>query len=223
VLSPNQVPTQIEQVTDSSVCTQESLSLLYRFKLTHTSLPYPGRLVRLLGPVILVPLGTVDRLWNQLKIHINNLTILVNRSPQIMLLTVDLHEDFVNVEGVAIAPVLWFQSTGINGSELDAPQADRFSADCNASFSEEIFDIAVAEAESVVEPNGIGNDVRWESVSFIYSKSDSIKLEEFTWQYHFVTSPRISGTKKRVCIAANPFVLLVGTAGFEPATTTPPV
>ena len=61
-----------------------------------------------------------------------------------MLLAVDLNEDFIDEESVAVAPMLSFQSACINGSELDTPEADCFAADCNASFSEQIFNIAVA-------------------------------------------------------------------------------
>ena len=59
------------------------------------------------------------------------------------------------------------QSTGIDGTEFDAPKSDRFVADSDAMFSEEIFYIAVAEIESIVEPVGIGNDIRRKSMTFV--------------------------------------------------------
>jgi len=37
----------------------------------------------------------------------------------------------------------------------------------DAPFGEQILDIPVAEIESVVEPNGVGNDIWRESVAFI--------------------------------------------------------
>jgi len=43
------------------------------------------------------------------------------RAPQIMMLAIDPDEDFIDVEGVAIAPVLTLQAAGINGTELYAP------------------------------------------------------------------------------------------------------
>ena len=57
-----------------------------------------------------------------------------------MLLAIDLHEDFIDEEGVAIASMLSFQSAGIDGSEFDAPEADCFSADDDAALGKEIFD-----------------------------------------------------------------------------------
>jgi hypothetical protein len=56
-----------------------------------------------------------------LKVYINHFAIVVYRAPQIMLLTVDFDEDFIDVERVAVASVLSFQSTGINGTKFYAP------------------------------------------------------------------------------------------------------
>ena len=53
-----------------------------------------------------------------------------------MLLAVDLHEDFIDVEGVAVALVLSLQSTGINRSEVDASGAYRFMGHSDTVFSQ---------------------------------------------------------------------------------------
>ena len=45
--------------------TQKALSLARRFELLHTPLPYSGRLMGLLCPIILILFGTVDRIGNQ--------------------------------------------------------------------------------------------------------------------------------------------------------------
>jgi len=45
-----------------------------------------------------------------LKKYINDLAILVNGPPQIMLLTVDFDDDFINVESIAITSMLSLQS-----------------------------------------------------------------------------------------------------------------
>ena len=46
----------------------ESLCLNHRLELSHSSLSYPCRLMRLLRSIILILLGTVDRLRNQLPV-----------------------------------------------------------------------------------------------------------------------------------------------------------
>lgn len=70
----------------------------------------------------------------RLKIDIHHIAILIHCSPQVVLLTIYLHKDFVDEEGIAIASVPSFQTAGINSSEFDAPEADRFSANSYASF-----------------------------------------------------------------------------------------
>ena len=42
-----------------------------------------------------------------------------------------------------------------------------YVADSDTSFSEQIFDISVAEIESIVQPNYVADDVWWESVAFV--------------------------------------------------------
>jgi hypothetical protein len=83
-----------------------------------------------------------------------------------MSLTIDFDEDFVDVERVAVAAMLSLKPTGINGTELGTPETDRFSADDDASFCEEIFNIAVTEVEAIIKPDGVGNDVRWGAPSW---------------------------------------------------------
>ena len=85
-------------------------------------------------------------------------------------------EDFIDIKGVAIVAMLSFQATGINGTEFDAPEANCFAGDSDASFGEKIFDIPMAEVESVVQPDGVGNDIRRESVAFINSHGPSLPI-----------------------------------------------
>ena len=102
-----------------------------------------------------------------MKIHINHFTVLVYGPPELMLLAVDLDEYFIDVKGVAETSVPSLKAAGINRTELNATETDRFAADGDTAFREKIFDIAVAEVESMLEPDGIGNNVRWESMAFI--------------------------------------------------------
>jgi transposase-like protein len=76
-------------------------------------------------------------------------------------------EDFIDVKRIAIASVSSFESAGINRTKLDAPKTDSFSGYSDAAFGKEIFDIALTEIESVIEPNGIGNHMWRESVTLI--------------------------------------------------------
>ncbi len=53
------------------------------------------------------------------------------------------------------------------GSKLVAPQPDRFIADDNPSFSQQIFDISMTEIDSMIEPDGVLNNIRRKSVAFV--------------------------------------------------------
>ena len=84
-----------------------------------------------------------------------------------MLFAVYLYEDLIDVEGVTVATMFTLQSSGVKRSELDAPQADRFSGERDTSFSQDIFDVPVAEVEAIVEQDSIGNNIWREAVTFI--------------------------------------------------------
>ncbi|MFT5044684.1 MAG: hypothetical protein ACI8UP_001653 [Porticoccaceae bacterium] len=101
-----------------------------------------------------------------------------------MLLTVDLDEYFIDAERIAAASVFSFQSTGIYGTKLDTPETNRTSADTDSSFSEEIFDVAVTQVESAVQPNCVTDDIwRGTGVFYMYSSTDSTSYGLLTWQY----------------------------------------
>jgi hypothetical protein len=76
-----------------------------------------------------------------------------------MLLTVDLDEDFIDVEGVAVTSMFSLQPTSINSSEFDTPETNCFAADSDSSFGEEVFNIAMAQVETIVEPDSVRNEV----------------------------------------------------------------
>jgi len=84
-----------------------------------------------------------------------------------MLLAVNLDEDLINEEGIAVASMISFQSSSVYRSEFDTPEADGFSTDDNPSFSEQILDISMTQVESEVQPDRVTNDFRWEAVAFV--------------------------------------------------------
>jgi hypothetical protein len=53
------------------------------------------------------------------------------------------------------------------GAEFYTPQANRFAADDNSSFSQQILDVSMTEVEPEIEPDSIANNVRRESVALI--------------------------------------------------------
>ena len=100
-----------------------------------------------------------------------------------MLFAANLHEHFINEEGIAVTLMLSLQAPGVFRSKLDAPKANGFIADRNSAFSQEIFDIAVAEIESIVQPYGVLDDSGWKSVTLVYSHARIIKHKQLICQY----------------------------------------
>ena len=102
-----------------------------------------------------------------LENNVNDIAILVDGAPHVVLFTSDLDEDFIDKERVSIARVLAALALGNLKPKLDAPEADRFTADGNTPFGEEVFDISVAQTESMVQPNGVTDDPRRKPVSLV--------------------------------------------------------
>jgi hypothetical protein len=71
------------------------------------------------------------------------------RPPRTVLLAVYLYEDLIDVEGITVASVLSLESKGRDSTEFDTPELDSFAADGNTPFSAKIFDISMAEIQSV--------------------------------------------------------------------------
>ena len=71
-----------------------------------------------------------------LKKHVNHLTILIDCTPKIVLLALDLHKYFIDEEGIAVTTMPMLKSSGKLGSKLDAPQANRLIADSNTALGQ---------------------------------------------------------------------------------------
>jgi len=102
----------------------------------------------------------------RLQVHIDDLAVLIHRSPQAVTLTGNLDEHFVDEERIAESGVLAPKSPRKMWAELVAPQPHRLVAHLDAAFGEQILDVAVAEIETMAEPDRVLNDRGSESASF---------------------------------------------------------
>ena len=103
----------------------------------------------------------------RLQVYIDDLAVLIHRSPQVVTLTGNLDEYFVDEERVAESGVLAPKSPRKMWAELVAPQPDRLVAHLDAAFGEQILDVAVAELETMVEPDRVLNDGGRKTVSSV--------------------------------------------------------
>src|SRR3954470_21842802 len=91
--------------------------------------------------------------------------VLVYRAPEIMQLTVDLQEHLIEVPSVAwLGPALT-ELAGEVGAELQAPLPDALVADDGASLGQDKLHRARAQAEDVIQPEGVADDLGWEAVA----------------------------------------------------------
>jgi len=67
--------------------------------------------------------------------------------------------------GVAQSAFAISQPARVGGSELPAPVSNRLVGNDDPSLGQEILDVSQAEGKSVVEPDGMANDRRWEAVT----------------------------------------------------------
>ena len=76
-------------------------------------------------------------------------------------------QSLINEEGIAEASVFSLEPPGVLGTELDAPRTDRLIANQDAARGQQILYVTSAHVEPVIEPNGVLNDLRRESVTFV--------------------------------------------------------
>ncbi len=91
---------------------------------------------------------------------VDQVTVLVNRTPEILALTVDRDEDFVQKPRISESTLSALQLPGVVGAELPAPLPNAFVRHDDSSFGKQILDIPEAHAVSVVHPHGVADDFR---------------------------------------------------------------
>ena len=102
-----------------------------------------------------------------LQKYIHNVAVLVNSPPKIVLLPLNLDEDFVEKESIAVTLVPAPKSPRVLRAEIDTPQPDRLVADPNTTLGHNILDVTAAQTKAMIEPDNVLNDLRREPVSFV--------------------------------------------------------
>ena len=104
---------------------------------------------------------------SRLHEDVEDVTVLIHGAPQVLLATLDRDEHLVEMPGVSHPTASAPQPPRVDRTEPLAPLPNRLVGDRHASLREEIFGIAEAEAEPMVEPDRVADDVGWESISVI--------------------------------------------------------
>jgi hypothetical protein len=103
----------------------------------------------------------------RLQQNIDDITILIHGTPKILLLAVDSDEKFVQIPGITEASLFTLKASGIVGSEFPAPLTDGFVRNNDSAFGQKIFHITEAQTEAMIDPYGIADDFRRETVSVV--------------------------------------------------------
>ena len=91
---------------------------------------------------------------------VDQITVLIHGAPEILALTVDRHEDFIQEPRISESTLSALQLPSVIGAEFPAPLPNGFVRHDDASFGQQILDIPEAQAVSVVEPDGMADDFR---------------------------------------------------------------
>ena len=94
-------------------------------------------------------------------------TMLIHRPPQIVQHTSDADEHLVQVPRVARLRSASAQPPGEVGTELKAPMPNAFMGHHDATFRQDQLDITQAEAEDVIQPDRVADDLGRKPVSWI--------------------------------------------------------
>jgi hypothetical protein len=89
---------------------------------------------------------------------IQDLTFTVYSAPDVQLSAVDGDEHFVEMSPSAWPRPSSSQPARNDRAELQSPASDRLIGHIDATLGEHILDIAVAQTEAEIEPNGLLND-----------------------------------------------------------------
>ena len=105
--------------------------------------------------------------------NIDHVTVLIDRPPEVLALTVDRDKYFIQKPRIAETTLAAFQSTSVLRSEFVRPLPDRFISHAHAALSEQIFNFPKAQTESIVEPHSVTNDFWWKAMPKIRRSTSS--------------------------------------------------
>ena len=98
---------------------------------------------------------------------VDHIAVLVNGTPQILALALDVHDQFVQVPGVAQASSPAPERPGVRRTECPTPLPNRLVGHGDAPLCQEILGVSEAQTKAVVEPDGVADDQRGKPVSVV--------------------------------------------------------
>ena len=97
--------------------------------------------------------------------NVEKIAVLIDSTPEIELLSLNLHEDFVDIPSIAQRTLPSSEESGISRPKLQAPVSNCFIGDADTTLGQQIFDIPEAEREPMVKPDCMADNLGRESVA----------------------------------------------------------
>jgi len=91
--------------------------------------------------------------------NIENIALLVDSTPKIVILAIDLDEHFVEVPLVSATGTPPAKTVSKGLAELERPLANRFIGKLHAAHRHDFFDIAKTQSEAEGEPHSVADDL----------------------------------------------------------------
>jgi hypothetical protein len=98
---------------------------------------------------------------------VENVSTLIDGTPQPMLLTGSADHDLVQVPDVTRAWRLAPETAGVRWSELHRPAPHSLIRFDNTTLEQHFFDQAHAQWEAEVQPDSMSDDLRWKAVALV--------------------------------------------------------
>ena len=127
---------------------------------------HPWHVRQSLQPFAEEPLGRV-LIPPTLHENVKDVSVLIDRPPEIMSRPLDGAEHFVQVPLVAGSRAPPAELIGLRLPELQTPLPDGFVRDNDSPGKQQLFHIAIAEAKPEIEPYSVANDFRWKPVVLV--------------------------------------------------------
>ncbi len=86
---------------------------------------------------------------SRLHQDVQDVAVLIGRSPQVLLPTIQCDEQLIKMPGVSETPAPLPEPAGIRPAERATPPSDRLIGDRNAPLCQEILDITETDAEVI--------------------------------------------------------------------------
>jgi hypothetical protein len=96
---------------------------------------------------------------SRLHKDVDDVPVFVDGPPQVLLPALNPHEELIEIPRVTLAATATPQPSSVIDPEGQAPLSDRLVSDRDAALGEEVFDVAKTEAESVLQPDGVADDL----------------------------------------------------------------